>query len=96
MASGLVAGMLKAVLQSLSHKAERSDGPAAWLADLNMWALWDVRVREPWIGVTLTGLVLAGVAYFWTEILGFFRGLERKYNDEAAAIEKDRGLRQVA
>jgi hypothetical protein len=68
----------------------------AWLADLNMWNLWGVPVREPWIGVTLTGLALAGVAYFWTEILGFFRGLERKYNDEAAAIEKDRGLRQVA
>jgi hypothetical protein len=68
----------------------------AWLADLNMWKLWDVPVREPWIGVTLTGLALAGVAYFWTEILGFFRGLERKYNDEAAALEQDRGLRQVA
>jgi uncharacterized membrane protein len=68
----------------------------AWLADLNMWKLWGVPVREPWIGVTLTGLALAGAAYFWTEILGFFRGLERKYNDEAAALEKDRGLRQVA
>jgi hypothetical protein len=68
----------------------------AWLADLNMWKLWDVPVREPWIGVTLTGLALAGAACFWTEILGFFRRLERKYNDEAAAIEKDRGLRQVA
>ena len=68
----------------------------AWLADLNMWALWGVHVRESWIGVTLTGLALAGVAYFWTEILGFFRGLERKYNDEAAALEKNQGLRQVA
>jgi hypothetical protein len=68
----------------------------AWLADLNMWKLWAVPVREPWIGVTLTGVALAGVAYFWTEVLGFFRGLERKYNDEAAALEKDQGLRQVA
>ena len=68
----------------------------AWLADLNMWQLWGVHVREPWIGVTLTGLALAGVAYFWTEILGFFRGLERKYNDEAATLEKNQGLRQVA
>jgi hypothetical protein len=68
----------------------------AWLADLNMFSLWDVPVREPWIGVTLTGLALAGAAYFWTEILGFFRGLERKYNDEAAVLEKDRGLREVA
>src|SRR5437016_6882488 len=31
----------------------------AWLADLNMWALWGVLVREPWIGVTLTGLARA-------------------------------------
>jgi hypothetical protein len=68
----------------------------AWLADLDMWKLWGVHVREPWIGVTLTGLALAGAAYFWTEILGFFRGLERKYNDEAAALEKNQGLRQVA
>jgi hypothetical protein len=68
----------------------------SWLADFDMWKLWGLHVREPWIGVTLTGLALAGVAYFWTEILGFFRGLERKYNDEAEVLEKDRGLRQVA
>jgi hypothetical protein len=68
----------------------------AWLADLNMWRAWGIDVREPWIGVTLTGLVLAGVAYFWREILGFFAGLERKYNDEAEAIEKTQGLRRVA
>jgi hypothetical protein len=68
----------------------------AWLADLNMWREWGLHVREPWIGVTLTGLALAGTAYFWTEILGFFHGLERKYNDEAAALEKNQGLRQVA
>lgn len=68
----------------------------AWLADLNMFALWDVPAREPWIGVTLTGVALAGVAYFWTEILGFFRGLERKYNDEAEVLEQDRGLHRVA
>jgi hypothetical protein len=68
----------------------------AWLADLNMWRLWHLHVREPWIGVTLTGLALAGIAYFWHEILGFFRGLERKYNDEAAALEKSEGIRRVA
>lgn len=68
----------------------------AWLADLNMWRSWGIDVREPWVGVTLTGLALAGVAYFWREILGFFAGLERKYNDEAEAIEKSQGLRRVA
>jgi hypothetical protein len=68
----------------------------AWLADLNMFRLWQLHVREPWIGVTLTGLALAGVAYFWHEVLGFFGGLERKYNDEAAALEKSQDLRRVA
>lgn len=68
----------------------------AWLADLNMWSLWNLHVREPWIGVTLTGLVLAGIAYFWHEILGFFAGLERKYNDEAAALEQTEGIRRIA
>jgi hypothetical protein len=68
----------------------------AWAADLNMWRLWHLHVREAWIGITLTGLALAGIAYFWHEILGFFRGLERKYNDEAAALEKSEGIRRVA
>jgi serine phosphatase RsbU (regulator of sigma subunit) len=35
MASGLAAGMLKAVLSSLSDEEERSSGPAVWLDDLN-------------------------------------------------------------
>jgi sigma-B regulation protein RsbU (phosphoserine phosphatase) len=35
MASGLVAGMLKAVMVSLSHRTQRSSGPAVWLTRLN-------------------------------------------------------------
>ena len=68
----------------------------AWLADLNMWKLWDIPVREPWIGVTLTGLVLAGIAYFWRETLGYLAGLERKHNDEAETIERTNGIRRAA
>jgi hypothetical protein len=68
----------------------------AWLADLNMWKMWDLPVREPWTGVTLTGLVLAGVAYFWRELLGYFAGLERKFNDEAETIERTQGLHRAA
>jgi hypothetical protein len=59
----------------------------AWLADFDMWAQWGVPVRESWIGVTLTGLALGGVAYFFHELLGFFTGLHRKYEDEAKVIE---------
>ena len=68
----------------------------AWLADLNMWQLWEVPVRDAWIGVTLTGVALAGIAQFWHYLLGYSAGLERKYNDEAAALEKTQGLRRVA
>jgi hypothetical protein len=68
----------------------------AWVADLNMWKLWDLPVREGWIGVTLTGFALAGIAHFWHHVLGYVAGLERKHNDEAEALEKSQGLRRVA
>jgi hypothetical protein len=68
----------------------------AWLADLNMWQLWNLPVRENWIGVTLTGLALAGIANFWHHVLGYVAGLERKYNDEAETLERTQGLRRVA
>ena len=69
---------------------------AAWLADFNIWDLWGVTVRQDWIGVTLTGLALAGLAMAWHEALRLLGGLERKLNDEAATLEKAEGLRRVA
>jgi hypothetical protein len=68
----------------------------AWLADVNMWGLWELPVRDTWIGVTLTGVAMAGIALFWHHILGYVGGLERKHNDEAEALEKTEGLRRVA
>ncbi len=68
----------------------------AWLADFNIFSLWGIGVRYEWVAIGLTGLVLAGFAQFWHVVLGFFTGLIRKYNDEAAIIEKDKGLRRVA
>jgi hypothetical protein len=59
----------------------------AWLADFDMWGLWNIPVRAGWIGTTLTGLALGGVAYFFHEVLGFFTGLHRKMDDEALVIE---------
>src|SRR5437870_11657774 len=58
----------------------------AWLADFNLWKLWHLAVREDWIGVTLTGLILGGLAVFWRELVGFFASLVRKFTDEAVAI----------
>jgi hypothetical protein len=69
---------------------------AAWLADFNIFSLWGIGVRYEWVAIGLTGLVLAGIAYAWHVVLGLFTGLIRKYNDEAAIIEKDKGLRRVA
>lgn len=69
---------------------------AAWLINLNLFALWGVGVRATWIGVTVTGIMVAGIAYFWRPVLGFFAGLSRKLTDEARTIERDEHLRRVA
>jgi hypothetical protein len=68
----------------------------AWITNFNMWGLWGVAVRADWIGVTLTGLALAGLAIAWHEVLRLLSGLERKLHDEAATLEKAEGLRRVA
>ena len=44
----------------------------------------------------MTGLMIAGTAYFWHEILAFFAGLSRKIGDEADTLEKGEQLRRVA
>jgi hypothetical protein len=69
---------------------------AAWLTNLNLFSVWSVPVRNSEIAVTVTGILIAGMGYFWREILGLFGGLYRKYTDEARMIEKSEGLRRVA
>lgn len=69
---------------------------AAWLVNLNLFSLWAIPVRNTAIGVTLTGVAIAGAAYFWREILGFFAGLSRKFTDEAVTMEKTQHLRRAA
>ncbi len=69
---------------------------AAWLADFDVFTLWGIGVRSAWIGTTLTGLAIAGTAYFWREAIGVLAGLFRKYSDEAAEMESKHGLRRVA
>jgi hypothetical protein len=68
----------------------------AWLLNVSLFAAWAIPVRASWIGITLTGLIVAGAAYFWGAILDFFSGLTRKTADEAKTIEKTQGLRHVA
>ncbi|NUP53300.1 MAG: hypothetical protein HOW97_39160 [Catenulispora sp.] len=67
----------------------------AWMADLDLFGVWHLAVRNHGIAVTLTGFAIGGVGYFWREILRFFIGFSRKTTDEAAVIEKSQGLRRV-
>jgi hypothetical protein len=69
---------------------------AAWLINLNLFSVWGIATRSSAIGVTLTGLIISGAAYFWHEILAFFGGLSRKFTDEAVTLEKSEHLRRVA
>lgn len=69
---------------------------AAWVAHFDVWTLWGVPVRGGWIGVTFTGLLLAGIGYVWHVLLRWLSGMARKFNDQAEAMEKDQGLRRVA
>ncbi len=68
----------------------------AWIADLNIFALWGIELRAEWIGITLTGLMLGGIAYFWRESLGLVASLFRKVSDEAETLERTHNLRRVA
>jgi hypothetical protein len=69
----------------------------AWLLNVNYLAgLMLIGGRGGWIGITLTGVIVAGAAYFWDAILGFFSGLTRKHTDQAQTIEKGEHLRRVA
>ncbi len=69
---------------------------AAWLINFNMFAAWGIGVRNTAIGITITGLLIGGVGYFWREVLGIFRGFTRKVTDQAVTIEKTGHLRRVA
>jgi hypothetical protein len=68
----------------------------AWLADFNLFAEWGLVVREEWIGLLLTGVVLGGVAYLFHEVVGILAGMHRKYVDEVVEFEKAHDLRRVA
>ena len=69
---------------------------AAWLINLDLFSVLGIATHDSAIGVTVTGLMIAGAAYFWQEILGFLAGLSRKLGDEAATLEKSEQLRRVA
>lgn len=46
--------------------------------DYSVFAAWGIGVRETWMGPVFTGLIVAGLAYAWHEVLGFIEGYSRK------------------
>ncbi len=68
----------------------------AWVANINLWTGWTVaNLRADWIGVTLTGFALGGLALLADAVIGFFAGLHRMYEDRAEHIERTE-LKRIA
>jgi hypothetical protein len=42
-----------------------------WATDYSVFAGWGIRLRELWMGPVATGLVIAGLAAVWNQVLGF-------------------------
>ena len=60
----------------------------AWLTNFNMWTGWHITdLRYNWVGITMTGVALAGTALLFHSVFGFFAGLYRKFEDQAQVIE---------
>ena len=68
----------------------------AWLANLNMWTSWHIGgLRYAWVGVTLTGVAVAGTALVLYAVVASLASLHRKIDDEAERIERSE-LRRIA
>jgi hypothetical protein len=69
---------------------------AAWLADFNVFQHWGIEVRADWIGVTLTGLMIGGIALAYRGVGRLLSVFSRKIADEAETLEQEKSLRRVA
>ena len=58
-----------------------------WGLDYSVFAAFGQALRESWMHYVATGIVLVGFADVCREFAGWVGGLQRKANDEAAAIE---------
>jgi hypothetical protein len=69
---------------------------AAWLVDFDVWQRWGIPARDDWIGVTLTGLMIGGIALACRGVARLLSVFSRKIADEAETLEKEKSLRRVA
>ena len=59
----------------------------AWLTDYSVFAGWGQGFRKLWMGTVGTGIVIAGLAAVWHEILHVLSSYSRRQDDQATEIE---------
>lgn len=69
---------------------------AAWLVDLNLFSVWSIPVRSTDIAVTVTGIMIGGLAYFWRALLGLFTSVSRRFTGQAKVTERAEHLHRAA
>jgi len=60
----------------------------AYLLDYSVFAGWGIAVRESWMGLVATGLILGGMTYFVHATIGLIEAYGRRNRDEAREIER--------
>lgn len=65
----------------------------AWVADFNVFTLWAMPLREYWMEIGATGLIIGGIGLVSYEVVAYVGTLMRKIHDEALTIEKTEQLR---
>ena len=58
-----------------------------WALDYSVFAGWGIGFRELWMGPVATGLVVAGLAALWHELLSLIGSYSRRASDQATEIE---------
>jgi hypothetical protein len=60
----------------------------AWIVNFDIFRDWGLDARAGWLGVTMTGIILGGIADFWHFMLGLFSEVMRKVKGEARQMEE--------
>ena len=66
----------------------------AWATDYSAFAGWGIRFRELWMGPVATGLVIAGLAAVWQEVLRLIGAYARR--PESRTTEPESTVSRVA
>ena len=59
-----------------------------WVTNYSAFAGWGIDFRSGWMGPVATGLVIAGMAVVWHEVLGLLGSYGRHQHDEVTEIDE--------